>query len=154
MKLSILLLIIFCWQEIPYKPKEEFEIKIDLQFQQRPHEDRTLVQLDVPDDEYKRRNSTAILPFLGINVKVLQAGEATRLKITNNKGQNALSRKLKPGAIIPVPFGFTDDVKDNVTPNEYTLTFLSNERSELSRIVLFIDQDGNFFVNGEKHGRF
>jgi hypothetical protein len=139
-------------QEIPYKPKEEFEVKLDYQFKQRPREDRTIVH--VTETNEQRKENTAILPFLVLNVNIITAGEATRLHIGSNMVDNLGTKKLKDGTAIPIEFGFTDDVKDRVTPHEYTLTFLSSERKAMSKIVLFIAEDGTFLVNGERRGRF
>jgi hypothetical protein len=69
--------------------------------------------------------------------------------------QGLVNKKLKhPLTTFPLVIGYTDDVKDRVTPHEYILTFLSEDKTPLSRIVIFIDEDGTFAVNGEKRGRF
>lgn len=156
MKILQILLIIFVVQEVPFKPKEEFEITLDYQFKQRPAADRATVQLDETNAEYERRNSTAMLPFLTLNIKILDNAGATRVRITNNLNKAVTNKKLKEGEItlIPLQIGYTDDVKDRVTAHEHIFTFINEERKELSRLVIFIDEDGSFLVNGEKRGRF
>ena len=155
MKFSLLLLLVSFYQEVPFKAKEEFELKLDYDFKQRPMDDRTVVRMDETAAQHVRRTSASgMLPYLVVRVNVLQDAGAARVKITNNLNVNLGSKKVKEGLIVPVVFGFTDDVKDRVTPYEYTLSFISAERKELSRIVLFIEKDGTFIVNGEVRGRF
>jgi hypothetical protein len=50
--------------------------------------------------------------------------------------------------------GFTTDMKDRVTPYEYVLIFYDKKKNEISKIVIFIGEDGAFIVNGEKRGQF
>jgi hypothetical protein len=152
--LVFLLLIISFSQEVPFKSKDEFEVKLDYQFKQRPPDDNTVIHVDETHRDRERRTSTAILPYLILNVKMLQTGEASRVRISTNISQQTSIRKIKEGVIIPIEIGFTDDAKDRVTAHEYALTLLTDDRAELSRIVLFIGEDGTFLVNGERRGRF
>jgi hypothetical protein len=148
MKYLIAILLISLLQTVPFKPKEEFEVKLDYQFKARPAESVNSVHF-----ETTRNQSSSLLPYLILNVNVLKA-DASRIKITNNRNRNFSQKKLKDGDIIPLDLGFTDDVKDQVTANEYTLTFLDAERMPVSRVDILVDKDGNFFVNGERRGKF
>jgi hypothetical protein len=55
---------------------------------------------------------------------------------------------------VQLEVGFTDDVKDRVTPHHYFLTLVSPKKTETSKIEILIEEDGTFFVNGEKRGKF
>ncbi|HET9486931.1 MAG TPA: hypothetical protein VFO54_05835, partial [Chryseosolibacter sp.] len=63
-------------------------------------------------------------------------------------------KKIDLNSILVMDLGFTDDMKDRVTPHEYTLTFVSEEKVPLEVILIKVDEDGSFFVNGEKRGKF
>jgi hypothetical protein len=143
-------------QDIPYKPKEEFDIKLDYQFKQRPVVDRTnTVTLDETRKEYEKRTSSDLLPYLVLNVKFLKVNtEEARVRVTNNIDRRSVSKKIEEGSAISLDLGFTDDIKDRVTAHEYTLTMLSPKKSDVSKIVIHIEEDGSFLVNGEKRGRF
>ncbi|HEY0653263.1 MAG TPA: hypothetical protein VGD65_09040 [Chryseosolibacter sp.] len=156
MKLALILLIAFSLvQEIPVKPKEEFEIKLDYQFKNRPAQDLNSVHLDETRKEHDRRVSTAPLPFLTLNIKMLKlSDEEVKLRVTNNLTPRVAVRKVEEGTIVPLQIGFTDDVKDRVTAHHYTLTLLSPKKTETSRIEILIEEDGTFLVNGEKRGKF
>jgi hypothetical protein len=45
-------------------------------------------------------------------------------------------------------------MKDGVTPNAYNVVFYNKEKKQTSRIHLSVIEDGTFFVNGEKRGKF
>jgi len=153
MKFSLLLLLVSFLQDVPFKPKEEYEIKIDYQFKQRPASDHSLVHVNGTARDHVNA-STGILPYLELSVQILDAGGASKVKLTSNQSANLGSKRIKKDLVIPVVFGYTDDVKDRVTAHEYVLTFFSENRKQISRIVLFIDHDGTFIVNGETRGRF
>ncbi len=54
---------------------------------------------------------------------------------------------------VKLDLGYTDDIKDRVSAYEYVAYFLSDDKKPLSRVVLFFDKDGTYYVNGEKRGR-
>jgi hypothetical protein len=156
MKLILVLLLAFSMvQEIPVKPKDEFEIKLDYQFKNRPSPDANSVHLDETRKEHDRRVSTAPLPYLTLNVKMLKLSQdEVKMRVTNNLTPRVALRKVEEGTIVPLQIGFTDDVKDRVTAHQYTLTLLSPKKAESSKIEILIEEDGTFLVNGEKRGKF
>jgi len=150
MRYLALLLVLFL-QEVPFKSKNEFEIKLNYEFKQRPAPQAVKVSFEKSVDS---RDNQAILPYLALDINILSVGPATRVKFSNNSEGYTGSKKVKDGSQFHLVIGFTDDVKDRVTAHEHILTFIDNEKRELSRIVLFIDTDGTFLVNGEQRGRF
>jgi hypothetical protein len=154
MKFVILLLTVLFFQALPYKPNEEFEIKLDYKFKQRPSVEASKINLSESRAEHDRRTSTGVLPYLILNLKMLKLNNETRVRVSNNTSNKVYNKKISEGVTIPIDMGFTADVKDRVAPYEYTVTFLSPEKNETSRIVIFVDEDGSFLVNGEKRGRF
>ncbi|HYC86645.1 MAG TPA: hypothetical protein VEB86_15540 [Chryseosolibacter sp.] len=152
---SILIFSLFL-QEIPYKAAEDFEIKLEYQFKQRPPaETTTVIRYDESQKERDRRMSTAMLPYLMIRVNLLKVPvEEVRVKAIDNLNHALLNKKIKGGDSFLLDLGFTDDVKDRVAPHEYNLYFLSPDKAQLSRIHLFVEEDGTFLVNGEKRGKF
>jgi hypothetical protein len=156
MKLTLSLLLVFVLaQDLPLKPKDEFEIKLDYQFKNRPGEDLNSVHLDETRKEHDRRVSSALLPFLTLNIKMLKLSQdEVKLRITNNLTNRTTVKKVQAGTIVPLEVGFTDDVKDRVTPHHYFLTLVSPKKTETSKIEILIEEDGTFFVNGEKRGKF
>lgn len=139
-------------QEISFKPKEEFEIKLDYQVRQRPLPDHNTVQLGTDPE---RRNSPGVLPYLILSIRLLELPEEKmRVRITNNLGERASVKKVDLNSPIELDLGFTDDMKDRVTAYQYTLTFITQDKTPVDLIVIRIDEDGSFFVNGEKRGKF
>jgi hypothetical protein len=153
--LSFYLISWFFFQDLPFKPTQEFEVKLNYQFKQRPQASTSAVYLDESQHDKDRRTSGAVLPYLIINVKMLKlSAEEVRLRVANNRDNKMMNKKITEGYVLPLDIGFTDDVKDRVTPHEYTLFFLSPQKSELSKVVIFVEEDGTFLVNGEKRGKF
>lgn len=151
MKLLFLFsLMLLFYQDVPYKPKEEFELKLDLQFKQRPAIDPNKVEL-----EHKTLpNSGMPAPYLYLNLKVLKPSiDEVRVKVIQNPNETLLSRKFDPSIVVKLDLGFTDDIKDRVSAHQYLITFLSKEKVPLSRIEIFFEKDGTYLVNGEKRGR-
>ena len=158
MNMKIAFLILFVCsaiQDLPFKPKEEFEIKLDYQFKSRPAAETNKVHLDESRKDRERRSSTAMLPFLTLNLKMLKLAEGeVKVKISNNLTTRIVTRKVVNGTIIPLEIGFTDDVKDRVAAHHYVITVVTSEKAETNKIEIMIDEDGTFHVNGEKRGKF
>ena len=133
---------------VPYKNKEEFELKLDYKFKQRPPSETN--KYDATGTSIQ--TSSSVLPYLVINLTILKAEEA-RIKVSSNAADNVLNKKLEIGIDYKLDLGYTNDIKDGVTANEYTILLMSAQKVPVNKIIIFIAQDGSYFVNGEKRGR-
>lgn len=144
------LLLIFISQEtIPFKPNDEFELKMDYGFRQRTFDHTKAV-----DFSEKPSRNTGPLPYLELDLRllVLNADEE-RILINNNKGKVILNKKLKDGLLVKMDLGYTDDMKDRVTAHEYKVLLLNADKSPISQILIHVAEDGTFLVNGEVRGK-
>lgn len=150
MNLLLLILTAFLLQDVtPFKPSDEFELKMDYDLRTRPVPDHYRV------DYEEKKERIGPLPYLSLTLKLLktQPGEE-RIKILTNKREQILSKKIKPGADYRFDLGFTADMKDRVKAHEYTVLFQSADRKQtISRIVINVAEDGTFMVNDENRGR-
>ena len=151
MKISLLIVGIACvLQElqVPYKPADQFELKLDYSLKTRPAADINTVTLA------GRRPSAGPLPFVAIQFKALSlAPEETRIRILTNTGNSLMNRKITEQQLIKFDMGFTEDLKERIQPHEYTLLFLSSDKEEKSRVVITVAPDGTFLVNEEVRGK-
>lgn len=144
----------FLQEDVPFKAKEDFEIKLDLSFKQRSSfETGAVLRSDKTHPENERTGTTS-LPYLVLNIKILkvQPGE-TRMKVIRDDKVGIMSKKIGGETEFKLSLGFTDDIKDRISGYKHVIHFLSSRKDELSRIVIEFDEDGNYFVNGEKRGR-
>ena len=63
------------------------------------------------------------------------------------------SRKLKFPDSYVLDMGFSDDVKDRVTPHQYTIYFYNKTKEPISKIAIEVAENGDPLLNGEFHGR-
>ena len=134
----------------PFKSNDEFELKLDLQFKQRPKEDYNKIEMDRRTLPTSGMNA----PYLYLNLKVLKAvPEEVRVKVMKNWGEFLLSKKFDPSMVLKLDLGFTDDIKDRVSAHQYLVTFFSKDKEALSKIEIFFEEDGTYLVNGEKRGK-
>ena len=149
-----LFLVVFSlFQEVPFKPNAEFEIKVDYQFKQRPASEVNTLHLGVAGRNLQR-TSLGVLPYLVLHIKLLALPhEKTRMTIVTNLDGRAVYKKISVNSVYELDMGFTVDMTDRVTAHEYTLTFLDEDKKPLNRIHISIDEDGSFVVNGEKRGQ-
>lgn len=154
--LFLVLLAFVQQKEVPYKPFNEFQIEVEYKFKQRPLKDNAAsVDFEETRKDHDRKQSSAVLPYLVINLKLLKLSvEEVKIRCVDNMGDVRLTKKAELARQYKLDLGFTDDMKDKVTANEYTILFLSSDRKESSRIRLFVGEDGTFLVNGEKRGKF
>lgn len=141
--------LLFFQQSVPFKPSEEFELKMNYDLRTRPAPTGNRLDFE------RKVKGIGPLPFLGLTLKVLksQAGE-DRIRIINNYNDIVISKKLKPGMELSFEMGFTADMKDRVKAHEYTIYFQSASNKEnVSCIVVHVAEDGTFLVNNEVRGR-
>ncbi len=143
-------------EQVPYKASEEFKIELEYKFKPRPMTDNSYIDLTETQREKERRTSGGNpLPYLILHISFQQLS-ATEVKVrcTDNNKKNKLSKKAEVNREYTLDLGFTDDMKDRVTPYEFTLILMSDDKEETSRIIMLIEPDGTFLVNGMRRGKF
>ena len=154
--MNLALFVSFLIQDpIPYKPSEEFDLKMNFEFKDRgAGRDPNKIDMDLSPKEYQKKNGTGVLPYLYLNLRVVtQQSNEIRIKVTENGGKNVFNKKFDPTTIIKLDLGFTDDIKDRVGAYEYTVVFLNEDKDPVSRIVIYFEKDGTYLVNGQNRGK-
>lgn len=149
-----LLPFLLLWQttEIPFRAKEDFQVELKYDLKQRPAKDPNKVNLDVSVAE---RNSTGPLPYLTVNVKILNPkAEEIRFRCENNFGRSVFNKKAEKSLNYEIDMGYIDDLKDRVSAHGYTLYALTENKESINKIEFIVMEDGTFMVNGEKRGKF
>jgi hypothetical protein len=136
--------------DLPFKPNDEFEAKIDLSFKERKGEDVNTFKFN--DDTRKKKTVGKPIAFLAINFKMLKANGA--IKVKSIQGNQGKTQKIKENIIVHLEMGFLEDIKSTDVPNELVLNFLDDQKKEICKVVFLITEDGTFLVNGEKRGKF
>jgi hypothetical protein len=135
-----------------FRPKEDFEVKLDMQFRPRPANDPNTFKFS---DNQGRQTTNAFLPYLRLRVTIFNlTPEEVRYKVQNNFEKKGVSRKISKTPILEIDAGFTDDIKAKLRPSQYLITLMTVSKKETSKILIQIEKDGTFFVNGEKRGKF
>lgn len=141
---------------VPYKASEEFKIELEYKFKPRPMTDNSYIDLTETQRDKERRTSGGNpLPYLILHISFQQLSDKeVRVRCIDNNKKNKLSRKAEVNREYKLDLGFTDDMKDRVTPHEFTLTLQSDDKDDTSRITMLIERDGTFLVNGLRRGKF
>ncbi len=141
--------------QIPYKPSEEFELKVNYIFKDRPAIDRQKVEYEQATDDKVRKAISGPMPYLLIELKVLAVTDKeVRIRVINSDGDLVFNRKAIMGTVIKLDWGYTEDIKEKITTNEFTVFFNDQNKKSVSKIMLTILDDGIFMVNEEKRGKF
>jgi hypothetical protein len=149
----LILLFVAITDDVRFKPKDDFEVRFDLTFKQRMHDEKT-VYVDESRAEREKRTISTPLPYLKLFVKIKRVEpEEIKLKVIRDDKNTMVSKKAEQNMEFKLELGFTDDIKDRVSGYKHVIQFLSAKKDVLSRIVIEFDKDGNYFVNGEKRGR-
>jgi hypothetical protein len=152
---ALIVFLLYTQNDAPFKAKEDFEIKFDLSFKQRTHSaDNKTVHLNETRAEHEKRTSATPLPYLKLMVKIIRVpAEEVKLKVIKDDANTVLSKKVESGMEFKLDLGFTDDIKDKISGYKHVIQFLSSDKRILSRILIEFDNEGNYFVNGEKRGK-
>lgn len=153
-----LILIIFSayvWQDtVPYKPMDEFEVKLNFEFRERHRGDPNKVELDRTQKEVERSRGSAPLPYLFLNFRALKLSDTeVRARVLENNSKVAFNKKIDTSSVLKLELGFTDDIKDRVGPYEYTILLLNENKEPLTRVVIYFQTDGTYLVNGQMRGK-
>lgn len=145
---------LFFQDSIPLKPFEEFELKLNFEFKERPHADPNRVDLDLTEKEKNRGRGSGPLPYLFLNFRVLkQQPKEVRVRVIENNTKVVYNKKVDPAAVLKLELGFTDDIKDRVGPYEFTILLLDDSKEPVSRVVIYFQPDGTYLVNGQMRGK-
>ncbi len=141
--------------EVPMKPVEEFKLELEYKFKQRPHADNASIDLQETEAEKQRRQNTTPLPYLKIHLSFQTlTDKEVRIRCIDNDRKNRLTKKLEKDKVYTLDLGFTEDIKDRITSFEYTFYLMSDDRKDTSVVIMRIEEDGTFLVNGIKRGKF
>lgn len=142
--------------EAPSKANEDFLIELEYTIKPRPLASNSNINMVETEKQRKQRSTGGEpLPYLILQLSILKlSGEEVRIRCTNNLGKTVLSKKAELDKKYKLDLGYTDDIKDQVTAHAYTIDFLSADKREVSRILLVVEKDGTFSVNGSKRGKF
>lgn len=152
--LSLLCCLLLFTQEVPFKSEDEFELKLEFQFRQRPPSDNNRFDYSQTHAEYIRANQGGPLPYLYAYLHLLEVQEdEARVFVMNNRDQTVVNKKLDNARVIKLDLGFTDDLKDHVSPYEYSILFLSKDKQVMRKIIMLFEEDGTYLVNGEERGK-
>lgn len=141
----------FLNQEVPFKPSDEFEVKLDYKFKERPPVEKPDYQAPTTSIAQK---ASGPLPYLRTDIILkVQAAEEIRLRVINSDGITVANRKISSNEVIKIDWGFTEDVKDRISSHQYTIQFLNSDKKPVSQIVLIMEEDGTLLVNNSKRGK-
>lgn len=145
---------LLCQDTVPYKPTEEFELKLNFQFKDRPRADPNKLDLAQTRKEYERQHTAGQLPYLFLDFRVLkQQPSEIRVRVYENNSKIVHNKKVDVNTVIKLELGFTDDIKDHVGAYEYTIVLLDDDKHPVSRVVVYFQQDGTYLVNGQMRGK-
>jgi hypothetical protein len=142
-------------EAIPYKPQNEFEVKFNITFKQRGvPDDYNIVRLNDSDSEREKRTSTTPLPYMTLTVKVLKVNSGEiKLKVIQDDNITVLRSKVEEGTEFGLTLGYADDLKDRVSGYKHVIYFFTAKKEIINQIIIEFDEDGTYFVNGDKRGK-
>lgn len=139
--------------DVPFKNSDEFQVKVDLKFKQRPSSFGANTYSN--SGERLDQNRVDLASFLVIDISQLKIlEEEVKISVVDSKGKSLLKKKTAPVPELHLEMGFVDDLKKGEAANEIVVYFLSSDKKELRKIVCTIKPDGDFLVNGKWHGKF
>ena len=148
-------LLLFAQLQTPFKPADEFDLKINFTIEDRPIDEPYKKGNVVLLEDRLRKDKGGPLPYLKVKLTILKvADQEFRIRVLDHQGKQVNSKKVGPNVEIKIDWGFSDDIKDGIVTPEYTVLFISKDKKNVSRIYMLVQEDGTFLVNDEKRGKF
>ncbi|NOS93838.1 MAG: hypothetical protein HOP30_18125 [Cyclobacteriaceae bacterium] len=135
----------FC-QQLPYKANSEYEAKIDLSFREKPKQDNT----NTFNFSVEKKRPVGPVAYLTIHFKMLISNGEVKIKMI--QGEKSRTEKIKVDEVKKLEMGFIDELKLEGT--QLQLVFLNDKKTAISQILISIEKDGTFLMNGERRGKF
>jgi len=134
--------------QVPFKPKEEFEFKLDSEFKTKPGVEKS-------DVTFKDQNfASGKLPHASFTIIPIKLNDdEARVRVENNRGEKMYVRKASIGNEITIEMGFTDDLKDHISVYGFDVIFYSKS-GDTSVIKVYVQEDGTVLVNADKKWKF
>lgn len=147
--------LLFVQNDVPFKAKDEFEIKLDYQFKERGDYSSGTIVYSEKKRELDGNVTKTVLPYVVVKLKLLKLNNETSFKVdTNIRSAFMIKKHIEIGKEYRMDLGFASDMKDHVTANEYIISLFSPEKEMVSKITIVVESDGTFKVNDEKRGKF
>lgn len=136
---GLLSLLLVVQDNVPFKAKDEFEIKLAYQFKEREQHSST---------------TSAVLPYVVLKLNLVKLNNEEKLNVDTNLQPNFLIRRhLETGKEYTIELGYASDVRDHIAASEYIFTFVSPAKKPISKIIIRVESDGTFNINGERRGK-
>jgi hypothetical protein len=150
--LIFILFNLFLQDQVPTKPAREFEISTKYELRKKPVAEHSKIVFE--EKANNRESGTDMLPYLIINLKVKKwATDVEQVRVVDSQGKQFLKKKQTDEGLYTWDMGYVDDIKDKVTSGKFIVQFL-REKKPAEQIVILIEEDGTFLVNGERRGKF
>ena len=134
------------------KPSREFEISTKYEFRRKPDTESKIV-FTAPEQKEKE-SGTDMLPYLIINLTVKKwNNDVTQIRVVDSQNKQHLKKKPTDAGLYTWDMGYIDDIKDRVMPGKFIVQFMA-EKKAIEQIIIQVEEDGTFLVNGEKRGKF
>ncbi|MTI22308.1 hypothetical protein E1176_14850 [Fulvivirga sp. RKSG066] len=136
-------------QDVPYMAQDDFEFELDYQFEKKPPPSQNKVDL-----EKRTTYSADLLPYVRVNLKFINPpDEAFRVRVTSSDGALIRSKRLKNLETLALDLGFADDIKDRTKPHAFFIYLENKEKQRLSKIKIFVEETGDFYLNDKLFGK-
>jgi hypothetical protein len=151
LQVSIGFLFALFLQDVPNKPSAEYILKFDLKFKSAAASPTKFESSE--GGGLSNPAAKLNMPYLTLNLKLLTlSADETRIRVLKESA-SYINRKIQVNDEVKIDVGFIADIKDKEVANAYQIFFLNDKKQATSQIIVFFDDDGNFFVNGEKRGK-
>lgn len=151
--LIFLLFSLLFQDQVPTKAVREFEISTKYELRKKPVSEQPKIVFD-PQEKIERESGTDMLPYLIINLKVKKwAVDVEQVRVVDSNGKQFLKKKQTDEGLYTWDMGYVDDIKDKVTPGKFIVQFL-RDKKPAEQILVQVEEDGTFLVNGERRGKF
>jgi hypothetical protein len=146
------LLPLFIQDQVQTKPSREFEISTKYELRRKPVSEAKIVFTE--PEQKEKETGTDMLPYLIINLKVKKwTNDVTQVRVIDSQNKLYLKKKATDAGLYRWDMGYIDDIKDKVTPGKFVVQFIADKKP-IEQILIVVEEDGTFLVNGEKRGKF
>ena len=144
--IATLLVCLFAQDDVPYLPEDEYSYEVEFFLKRKPTDPKEVYRVK------NLENRPDMLPYIKLHFSFLKFEPTDKRIKVYRQGMVFTSKKIKGPLKLSLDMGYSVDMKERVTPSEYTIFIFDDEGEKRARIEIRVEENGELLINDKMSG--
>lgn len=132
--------------QVPFLPDDEFEYEVEFFLKKKTTGEKPVY------DVHPERAHAEVLPYVKIHFAMSAFRDTDRRIKVLKDGAPITSKKIKGPMMLTLDMGYTVDMKEGVTPANYSIVIFNDENQPRARVKIEVKPNGELLINEQTSG--